>query len=693
MTDTWINLLLRLQALTWTDWLDLALVTLVFFILVTALQRVQATLMLRGLALIGFLLLVVAFLLPLPTFGLLIRGIMVFLLIAIPVVFQRELRHLLENVGRRIGFAPSGSQQTEELIQPLVRALEEMAARHTGALIVMQGEMALDEVVETGVAIGGQVTSELLTSIFYDKNPLHDGAVVIRGQSVDAAACVLPVTRRRLGDNHRLGTRHRAAVGLSERTDALVLVVSEETGDISVAQNGVLQCIEEQTALRERIADFGRSSAVVAPGFSLSSLFKPDGGGLQPGFARTLRRVAARLGLALLFAVGLWWFVLSTSGDLPDVQVGDVPLQVEGNAPDLAIAGELPETVDLTVRTTEAGASGVDKEAFVAQISLDELSEGVHNLPVKVTSRLDAPVQIVEVDPATVEVDLAHSGERSLPVTVKLETERLPTIYEVEDEPSVTPENVTLSGPQPLLDQLQEVRATLALSNTFGLVQSVQPLVPVDADGNEVQGLMVHPAEAEVSVDVARRANMREIGVAITTDGEPAPGFWISGLSAQPSTVVLNGPENLLATVGGAAPTTAVDIAGAAGDVTADVPLDLPAEVSAQTPEGEPLRTVQVTVRVTARRGNLTIERPVEISPVGAASNFSVTPGTVELLLTGPIATLREIQADPDMVHVILEAKDVDLSGGESLDLMPQVVAPEGVGVQLVPPSVTVGEG
>lgn len=176
--------------------------------------------------------------------------------------------------------------------------------------------------------------------------------------------------------------------------------------------------------------------------------------------------------------------------------------------------------------------------------------------------------------------------------------------------------------------------------------------------------------------------------VALVTSGEPAPGFWISGLTAQPSTVVVSGPEEVLATLGSAVPTLALDVGGAAGDVTANVALDVPPEVAVHAPEGQPTKSVEVTVRITARRGNLTIERPVELSPSGSGSNLAVTPERVELLLSGPVSVLQEIQADPDLVRVILEVSEESLD--QNGEQMPRVIAPEGVGARLVPPTVTV---
>ena len=138
-----------------------------------------------------------------------------------------------------------------------MKAVEQMAQRKQGALIVFEGATGLGEVTDRGVLVNAEVTAELLTTIFFPNTALHDGAVVLRGERIIAASCVLPLTERELVDN-QMGTRHRAALGMTEQSDALTVVVSEETGTISVARNGRILRIESGI-LRSILSDFYRT--------------------------------------------------------------------------------------------------------------------------------------------------------------------------------------------------------------------------------------------------------------------------------------------------------------------------------------------------------------------------------------------------------------------------------------------------
>jgi len=172
-----------------------------------------------------------------------LNGTLTLGVIALVIVFQPELRRGLEYVGRsKIVKSPFGQFDKEKaklLVSAFTKAIDEFSKTKTGALIVVERETALSEITETGTMLQALVSSELLGNIFYEGAPLHDGAVIIRGDRIMAAGCVLPLTQdNQLGSD--LGTRHRAAIGITENSDALVLVVSEETGIISLADNGRL---------------------------------------------------------------------------------------------------------------------------------------------------------------------------------------------------------------------------------------------------------------------------------------------------------------------------------------------------------------------------------------------------------------------------------------------------------------------
>lgn len=188
---------------------------------------------------------------------------------AIVVIFQPELRSLLERMGRsKVGklmdFATTNSVDTEELedaatIDDIVTATVRMSKSHTGALIVMERDTRLGEVMKTGTQLDAAVSSGLLENIFVPNTPLHDGAVIIRGSRIMAAGCFLPLTSN-ANISKELGTRHRAALGISEASDAVVIVVSEETGKISIAVNGTLTRNLEGEPLRRALSKIIRQA-------------------------------------------------------------------------------------------------------------------------------------------------------------------------------------------------------------------------------------------------------------------------------------------------------------------------------------------------------------------------------------------------------------------------------------------------
>ena len=224
-----------------TDVLDIAIIAFLIYKLLGFIRETRAEQLAKGL-----LLLVIATVLSkwfhLYTLHWLLSGILSAGLIAIVVIFQPELRRGLEYLGRsRITnvFGEVDKEEAKRIVGQFVEAVESMSASRTGALMVIEREISLNDIVETGTVIDAQITSQMIGTIFYEGTPLHDGAVIVRGDKLYAAGCVLPLTQNK-ELNKELGTRHRAGIGITENSDALVIIVSEETGVISVAQNGKL---------------------------------------------------------------------------------------------------------------------------------------------------------------------------------------------------------------------------------------------------------------------------------------------------------------------------------------------------------------------------------------------------------------------------------------------------------------------
>ena len=229
----------------YTDILDMALVAFLIYKLIRFLSRTGSARVMRGI----IILLVALWLsgpnvLNLNVVNFLLGKTMEFGVLVVVILFQPELRRLLERVGSgKLAdlFSRAGDSKEMELaINQTIAACEEMSATRTGALIIFERDVKLDDTVKTGTTINADVQSELLKNIFYPKTPLHDGAVIIRNGRIEAAGCILPNSSNP-NISKELGTRHRAGIGMSEVSDAVVVVVSEETGSISVAVDGMLK--------------------------------------------------------------------------------------------------------------------------------------------------------------------------------------------------------------------------------------------------------------------------------------------------------------------------------------------------------------------------------------------------------------------------------------------------------------------
>jgi diadenylate cyclase len=244
-----------LQQFTFSSLVDVLLVALIFYGFLRLFQGTQAVALLRGILLVALVLGVASS--RLTALSWLVRNSLSMFLVAIPVIFQPELRRALERLGRTAQMLSLGGRENvaERVIYEVVLATEDLAHERTGALIVLEGNTGLEEHIESGERTNAAVSARLLVTIFYPGTPLHDGAVIIRGDQIVAAGCVLPLTDRSLSDSS-LGTRHRAALGITEQNDALAVVVSEETGIISAARNGRIERHLDSQQLRRILQGF-----------------------------------------------------------------------------------------------------------------------------------------------------------------------------------------------------------------------------------------------------------------------------------------------------------------------------------------------------------------------------------------------------------------------------------------------------
>lgn len=263
----------QLQALGRTigilDVIDTGLVAFFLYRIYIMLKNTRAAALVKGLMVLAALVIVSKWL-NLHVINWILEKAMTMMMVALPVVFQPELRRALEQIGRGRLFRKRvelDEAELNDMIEAVANAATIMGQRKVGALIVFERTVGLEERIETGVKIDGLVTDSLLLNIFEKDTPLHDGAVIIRGNRIIAASCLLPLTDAR-GLSQELGTRHRAAIGISEQSDALVVVVSEETGTVSVTRNGEIY----RYLRREDVIDMLQSALMDHHHFTLKQI-------------------------------------------------------------------------------------------------------------------------------------------------------------------------------------------------------------------------------------------------------------------------------------------------------------------------------------------------------------------------------------------------------------------------------------
>jgi len=243
--------------------IDFAVVYVVVYYLLKWSIQTRSFTMVRGLFVV-FSVYFVSMILELPTLSWILKGFFLPFVLVLVVVFQTEIRRFLDQLGRPdrlFKSLPISEGRRTKIIQSLLKSMTFLSTERIGALIVIEQSTNLGDYVESGMYIDSEISSDLITTLFWEGTPTHDGAIIIRGDRIVSAGCLLPLTDTPLSDR-RLGTRHRAAMGLSEVTDAVVFVVSEEQGIISIAEHGELKRHQTRESLEERLFQLYREDSV-----------------------------------------------------------------------------------------------------------------------------------------------------------------------------------------------------------------------------------------------------------------------------------------------------------------------------------------------------------------------------------------------------------------------------------------------
>jgi diadenylate cyclase len=374
--------------LNWKDAVDLIIVAVLFYAFLLLLRRTHVGFIVNAIG--GLLVLyAVARFLNLYLTSLLFQAFFAFFAVIIAVVFQRELRSFFEwlYIWGRWSRAPKESLP-DRVADQLVEALTQLATRKIGALIVLPGKQMIDGLVQGGVALDGQVSTPLLLSVFDPSSPGHDGAVIVEGDRVRKFSVHLPLAER-FERYSTLGTRHRAALGLAERSDALVVAVSEERGTISVASGGELHTLVQSGGLREALA-------------SILKQRYPDGPE-RPWHWLLTHNLRDKV-TAVFFTLLLWAIFVASQGSGVVTRPYEVPIEFQFLPPGYTVSDMSPETIAVTLSGRNQDFNLLDPEALRVVIRLPGGVEGRQRIRIE-ESMISRPaaLSVVKFTPRYVE--------------------------------------------------------------------------------------------------------------------------------------------------------------------------------------------------------------------------------------------------------------------------------------------------
>lgn len=616
--SSWLTLLPRISL---RNLFEIAIISFLVYEILFWIKNTRAWTLLKGLLTI-MVFAIVAVLLRLDTIVWILKNITTIAVTAFLVVFQPELRKALEQLGSQNLLSgilaqddgKSSQEFNDRTVNELVRATFEMAKVKTGALMVIERGTSLKEIERTGIEISGLVTSQLLINIFEHNTPLHDGAVVIRGNRVAAATCYLPLSDN-MSINKALGTRHRAAVGVSETTDSLTIVVSEETGRVSVAEGGMLRSVPTAEALRNILSGLMKEEPVS------SNRFKIWKGRLINGKKLTNNLKLKILSVFLAFFV--WLAVTNISN--PDVTATkEVPLEVL-NEDVLSTNGKTYELIDnrttvtvaYKVRTLDAGS--ISASDFRAYIDLADMYEPTGAVPVKVDVK-NNKVDAVTAKPMVIRVTTEDVQQKKFDLTAYTEG-KTESGYR-EGTVNIVPTSIYVSGPESQVGRISTVGITIRLDGANSDLSGTAQIQCFDANRNKItldDRVTLSRSEADYTLSILK---VKTLGLNFETEGRVADGYRFTGIESNVNSVDVVGLKSDLAEINAInIPKSELNMDGASADK--EVIIDLNKYLPENVELADSNSKIHVTLKVEPLETRTIELKTSKIRQVGASSRYS----------------------------------------------------------------------
>jgi len=381
--------------------------------------------------------------------------------------------------------------------------------------------------------------------------------------------------------------------------------------------------------------------------------------------------------LALFLAVVVWVVaVYETTPPRTEQFPTPVSIAIENLGENLTISNSVPRETRITVRALGDTWEELSTSDFDAAIDLAGLGAGEHEVPVSLSTTKE-DLSVLEINPASITVDLQEVAERKVRVRVRLlDEESIPLGYTFR-LPVATPEQVTVTGPKASTELVAEAVVEVSLRNARDTVSQQLAPILLDADGNRVSGLAVSPPTVAVRVVVERQVGYRDVTVRATTEGSPAPGYWVSNITVEPVLVTVYGQQSEIEALPGFLDTEPIDVTGATNDVIKRVPLALPEGVLVLG-EGSGEEGILVQISIQPLLGGQTIRSELELRQLSFGFTATASPTAVDIILSGPLPALQELQ--PSDVRAVLNL--FGLSRGTH-KVTPEVILPEGLGLEV----------
>jgi uncharacterized protein (TIGR00159 family) len=458
------RLIYLLTSLRWQDLVDIALVSYILFRFYVLFRGTNAFRVLIGMALLWFFQ-QMAVSLGLIVTSWVVQGIVTLGAFIIIVIFRNEIRSVLQ--ARNLGSILWGisSKTVLSVIEIIVQSVREMAQNHCGALLVFPGKEDLEEVIQSGIAWNGRISREMILSIFWPNNPVHDGAAIIRGDQVVQVSAILPLSRSDDIPSY-YGTRHRAALGLAEVSDALVIAVSEERGDVVVARKSGLQVVKQKRRLEQILREHM---------------------GVAARRGRDARREKLQLVAAALFSVifitGVWFSVSRGGHTLVSL---DVPVEYTNRDPAMQIVSTSVNTVSLELEGSGALIKSIKPDQVQVKLDLKQAKVGLNTFSIT-PKNISLPPGIIlkGVTPSVVDVELDVLMKKKLPVQIDW-VGRLPDHF-ILTQAGVVPEAVKVIGARRILEKMTTIYTEKV------------PIDNLKLKGTITVNLALHPASLKIA--------------------------------------------------------------------------------------------------------------------------------------------------------------------------------------------------